>query len=455
MKLLAGSAALLLVAACGDDGDATGGDLTPADAAAATDDAAPAIDAAPALDAPPAPSVTFTRHTVDDAADGPAYVAVADLDDDPALELVVSSLGKSGFPPVGSVAIYDRGADLDSWTRTVIDPGVGFPGQPTIVDVDGDDDLDVILPSGFLVCAIAGSPCGGLAWYEHDGATWTKHGLVSGSALFYHHVELADVDGDGRVDLVTTGEEQTFGGGASRAVVQWFAGTDDADRFAATPHVIGDGGGSFPRVLDVDGDGDLDVASAEFFVAGGSFAWFERTAAPGPDHPDGTWVRHAIDADSGPAIMLTPVPDLFGDGTLRYVGSNHTNTAKTPPDAWPSAVFALTPGADATAPWTKTAISTGIESRPGSMFSPMAAPGIVGVGDVDDDGDVDVLVSGDGDVHAYWLEQTVPGTFATHVLEASLGQAGGVTVVDLDGDGDHESIMTGYEDDAIYVYDHD
>jgi len=60
-------------------------------------------------------------------------------------------------------------------------------------------------------------------------------------------------------------------------------------------------------------------------------------------------------------------------------------------------------------------------------------------------------VSGDGDERVFLYEQT-EGGFREHVLEESLGQAGGVKFADLDGDGDQELIMTGYEDDAVFIY---
>ncbi|HLT40291.1 MAG TPA: VCBS repeat-containing protein, partial [Enhygromyxa sp.] len=62
------------------------------------------------------------------------------------------------------------------------------------------------------------------------------------------------------------------------------------------------------------------------------------------------------------------------------------------------------------------------------------------------------LLSGDGDPRTFWLEQTGPGSFTTHVIEESLAQAGGAHAVDLDHDGDADPVFTGYVNSRIYVY---
>jgi hypothetical protein len=200
----------------------------------------------------------------------------------------------------------------------------------------------------------------------------------------------------------------------------------------------------------------LDVASAEYFATfedgeTASFVWFERVGEPSAALPAGEWIRHKTDDQHGRAIMFDAVPNLYGDGVLRWVGTNHTNATGDDPGP-ESAVLVFDVPSDPREPWPSSQISEGIVSRPTVGLAYMAAPGLFGYGDIDGDGDIDIAVAGDGDQRTFWLEQTAPGTFATHVLEESLGQASGAIVQDLNGDGRNELVFTGYENDVVYVY---
>lgn len=405
--------------------------------------------------------VSFERITVDAQAAGAAWIAVADMNQDKKPDLILSRFGTVGMGftlPNGEVKIYQQGAGLDQWTPKTVVPeaqGIIFPNRATPADVDMDGDMDVIVPGGFLVCTAipGGAPCGSLFWMENTGNGYAPHYIVAKNAgLFYHSAAFIDFDGDGIKDLVTVGEAQGQFGGPNTAVAQWFKGTAGGDRFETAARKIGDGLGSLPTVTDIDGDGDLDMASAEFFVNNGSFAWMERTADPSAGNPNGTFVRHVINNDSGPSIMLGVVPDLHGDGQTVLVGSNHTNTAKIPADPQESAVMTFEAPADPKQPWKKTVISSGIQSAAGTLFAPQAAPGIFGWGDIDGDQDIDLAVSGDGDPKVYWMEQKSKGQWEMHVLEQNLPQAGGMIVTDLDGDGKNEIVVTGYENNVVYIY---
>lgn len=444
--------------------DAGAPTTTDAAAPTATDAAAPiTTDASTPSDAG---AVTFAPSIVDATLKGPAYAQLVDWDGDGRLDVLVSSFGKAGAIPTslpnGSVALFRADSTFSSWTKTELveeSANIKFPNEPTVVDVDGDGDRDLVLPYGFLACAAipGGGPCGGLAWFERQGTTLVRHDIVSaGAALFYHRALFLDVDGDGVKDLVTVGEEKTtsfFGGGTQRAVPQWFKGNASANRFESTPRGLlaanASGLGSLPELHDVDGDGDQDLVSAEYFVDGGSFAWLEN---PGPAGANGGWTRRVLRSDTGPAIQFSVVPGLLGAGTVGYVGTNHTNTGKTPPDSVAEAVFSFAKPSDVRTPWAPTVVSQGIKSRPGSMFAPQGAPGVFGFGDADDDGDVDLLVSGDGDERVFLLEQTSRGQFSTRVLGTALGQAGGMKIGPVGPGGRTALLVTSYEADKVLMF---
>jgi hypothetical protein len=130
------------------------------------------------------------------------------------------------------------------------------------IDVNGDGRNDVLTTSAHSY---------GLCWFEQraDG-TWQQH-VIDHSWSHAHASTLADMNGDGRADLVTgkrfqsrnvaaPGDDEPLG-------IYWyeFARTA-AGAVTWTRHTIDfgskAGGGMQIAVRDMDGDGDMDVVSA-------------------------------------------------------------------------------------------------------------------------------------------------------------------------------------------------
>ncbi|MFF9060904.1 FG-GAP repeat domain-containing protein [Streptomyces sp. NPDC014882] len=426
--------------------------------------------AAPADASPAPPAVaSFSPHTVDASLPGAAFAVAGDVEGDGRQEVVATGFGRfkavPGGPPIppaaGALAVYRQsGRDLGAWSKRLVfdtDAAIPFPNEPGVADVDRDGDRDIVVPGGFLGCTTS---CGSLTWWEHraDGV-WKRHDIVTpgSSPLFYHRAVLVDFDGDGRKDLVTVGESlrpvtRIEGRPPANAWTQVFRGVDGPDRFSREPVDLAAGGGALPVVADVDSDGDLDVASAQYFEPGAAFLWLERTAVPDADHPFGGFTPHVIDTTQGRAIQLRPVRNLYGDGGTVWVGSNHTNTVFPPGSTDPvSQVVSFSVPADPRSPWGTTPLSTGIVSR---GRAGQAAPGVFGSGDLDGDRDIDLLVSGDGDDRLFWLEQKDDRTFVTRVLATAAGQAGGAVVTDLDRTWPprNEAVFTVFESDSVVVW---
>ena len=416
------------------------------------------------------PDGYLERLTLDDEARGPSFAKIEDLNGDGKLDLIISKFGPVGGFNIepGQITIYYQGDSLNDWTLEEVtsdDEPLYWPNSVETVDIDGDGDLDLTVGAGFLICEILGrtdsnggmtppSPCGGLLWYERTDEGWTRHDVVSQqSELFYHHGLIADLDGDGINDLFTVGERRYFEGGSlvDIAEAQWFKGTIMGARFESTPRVIGPGMGSLAELHDLDGDGDLDVISAELFAGfdAQSFAWYEQIQSPTADLPAGDWERHVIDDQVGPAIQLSLVEGLFAEGERVLIGANHTQATGDDPDPWASAVYVYEPTSDLRAPWVGTRISRNIASLPRDN---QAAPGIFGTGDINGDDRMDVLVSGDGDSRVFALIQNDTRRFETWVLDDELPQASAMKVRDLNGDGRAELLVTSYDKDVIYLY---
>ena len=198
---------------------------------------------------------------------------------------------------------------------------------------------------------------------------------------------LADVDGDGFLDILTAG-------GAQGVEIFWYAYPD------WTKHRIAIyGGGDDLQVTDMNGDGAVDV-----IVNGWPIVWFENPRGSG-GNPQAQWTGHAIDETYSHDVRIA---DIDRDGKLDVVAVKAHGTT----------VLYLQNSADS---WSQTTLSNAHVTAGGLALA-----------DIDADGRIDVV--GDG----YWLRQ--PATPANggawqHRTIAAWGAGGSVDTADLNDDG--------------------
>ena len=306
---------------------------------------------------------SWTAANIATSADHARDVFVADMDGDGDLDIVSASYVDD------TIAWYENdGAADPSWTAANIAITADGAESVYVADMDGDGDLDIVSASDLDDT---------IAWYENDGAadpSWTAANIAT-SADGAHGVYVADMDGDGDLDIVS----------ASRLddTIAWYENDGAADpSWAATNIATSADAAQSVYVADMDGDGDLDIVSAS--RADDTIAWYENDGAADP-----TWTAADI-ATSADGAQSVYVADMDGDGDLDIV------SASTEDDtiAW----YENDGAADPT--WTAADIATSADGAD-SVY----------VADMDGDGDLDIVSGSYKDNTIAWYEQTGTGTW--------------------------------------------
>lgn len=204
------------------------------------------------------------------------------------------------------------------WPRLTIDSGINGADGVRTADLDGDGLLDLV---------VAFEEAAEVRIYLNPGAAqalagpWPRLRFASPDLDGVEDAMLADLDGDGSLDLVASVE------GASRHLLVYWGPSEPArrrDESAWTPMVIACSKNHewmFAQALDLDGRPGLEIVAGSKRVfetsEPASVSWF--AAGPDPRDPDG-WTRHEITPAGW--IMSLELRDMDGDGNLDLVISD-------------------------------------------------------------------------------------------------------------------------------------
>jgi sugar phosphate isomerase/epimerase len=198
---------------------------------------------------------------------------------------------------------------IANWDYTPIftgadDGGAPYPEGMTVADIDSDGWPDLLAGNTWLkydeptqkfkpirfanyggriavgrlkagkmqqIVIAPGDGTGPLMWYECNGnpedtASWKAHNLSGRDLIHAHTLELADINGDGLLDIFTA------------EMAKWSEKNEDPDNAGAEAIIFyGNGAGNFKkqtvlkgfdfhegRITDADGDGDADIISKPY-----------------------------------------------------------------------------------------------------------------------------------------------------------------------------------------------
>ncbi|MGC9452562.1 MAG: FG-GAP-like repeat-containing protein, partial [Oceanipulchritudo sp.] len=234
------------------------------------------------------------------------------------IELSATAFGVDGSEKTATAVATVASPMARAWTRHSIDSGLNGADGARTADVDGDGDQDLI---------VAYEEAATVRIYENPGpatainGNWS-HVSFSGSGLAsIEDANLADLDGDGRIDFVASME------GTNRKLTVYWAPAAPADYWNNanwTAMEIPSAAGQdwmYSQVLDLDGlNGPDIVAGSKGNVAGSDPATVSWLKAPADPRVAGDWIRYTM--TSAGWIMSVEPQDMDGDGDADIVISD-------------------------------------------------------------------------------------------------------------------------------------
>lgn len=291
---------------------------------------------------------------------------VADLDTDGTLEIIVNT---GGVPNAGRVYLLDpTGTDLPGWPLNFSDHWM--INAPAVADVDGDGILDIV--TGERV----NSSQGFVHALKMDGTPINANWPVEVAATPAFTPSIADVDNDGNTDVVIA---------ASSAGMYIF--DNQGQVFPGFPVFDPNVSYSYqsPILADLDGDDDLEIIGSNHGNAPGFYVM---------EH-DGTYKAGWPIAIGGWTYSPATVLDVDNDGIFEIFMSDR-NTSGTTGVELP-VIYGLDPDGN------------NLPNFPIEKYG--GAEGVLSIADVNADGVLDIVfpsvitdAAGEGYIHAYSLD---------------------------------------------------
>ena len=244
-------------------------------------------------------------------------VAVADVNGDGKLDVIVGHYNNTGnFSPVG--VLLGNGDGTFQTAVTYDSGGIKVFGL-VVADLNGDGKADLVAASRFGTTGLG--TIGVL--YGHGDGTFAAPVTYTTGGIYAQAVALADVNGDGHADLLVANQCPSVGicQQNNDSVVGVLLGNGDGTFQAAVPYSTGGQPAYWVATGDFNGDGHLDLVIANQCVTLGNCTSGGVGVLLG--NGDGTFGTAVTYPSSGKTANGVAVGDVDGDGKPDLVVVNY------------------------------------------------------------------------------------------------------------------------------------
>ena len=304
--------------------------------------------------------------------------------------------------------------------QTFINNDLNNMSDMHLADLDGDDDLDIILASHYPDV---------LAWIRNDGnATFSSPIIIDDVIQNPNSIDVGDIDLDGNMDILIEANYSVIEGEGESNTIVWYGNTNGLGEFSGANKILVFGpDNKMAKLADMDLDGDLDVVCA---LGGWGVNWIENVA------PGFFWSEPKDIMDENITLSVLDIGDVDADGDLDVVYSDHNSEA-----------IYLSINRNGLGDFDEAEII--YEKSSGGLK----------LEDMDNDGDLDLVAMTEIEnvndkQNIYYVEQ-VDGSFSgveIKVNETVLSNAKNISIADVDNDGDMDVMSASRRDDKIAWY---
>ena len=245
----------------------------------------------------------------------PYSVAIADVNGDGKPDLIIANEEQSKTDPEGSISVMFGRGDGTFHAAVNYSSGGESAYSVAVADVNGDGKLDLVVANGCF-----GSDCSagsvGVLLGKGDG-TFKKAVIYrSGAAsVFGSHVAVGDLNGDGKLDLAVANTGSGCGSGCPEGLIGILLGNGDGTfRKAKTYRTGGFDGIGWVEIADVNGDKKPDLVVANYCATECSYPPVEGSVGVLMGNGDGTFKAVKTYPSGGDGTASVAVADLNNDG---------------------------------------------------------------------------------------------------------------------------------------------